>query len=85
MKLTEIQEALLHLLKNIGMDKTNIITIMLMLKDDEEAMIMLSGTILKRNLTPEEVMQNWVRNYIIAHPQKSKIEKKHANDLERDK
>lgn len=47
-----------------------------MLKDDEEAMIMLSGTILKRNLTPEEVMQNWVRNYIIAHPQKSKIEKK---------
>ena len=62
---------MLELLKVASLDQTSIITIMLMLKDDEEAMKDLVGFLHYDKATKDEVMNVWVPNYLRAHPQQS--------------
>ena len=69
MELSEVQQILLELLKIASLDQTSIITIMLLLKDDEEAMKDLVGFLHYDKATKDEVMNVWLRNYLRAHPQ----------------
>ena len=69
MELSEVQQILLELLKVASLDQTSIITIMLLLKDDEEAMKDLVGFLHYDKATKDEVMNVWLRNYLRAHPQ----------------
>lgn len=45
-----------------------------MLKDDQKAMNDLILWLSDNRPTAEEVSENWVRNYVRAHPQKIQIE-----------
>lgn len=74
MELSEIQEVCIQLLKESGADKTMIITIMLMLKDDRKVQGQLAIWLYDNRPTAEEVSEIWVRNYIRAHPQNIQIE-----------
>lgn len=65
---------LAYLLQESGADKTMIITIVLMLKDDQKAMDDLILWLYDNRPTAEEVSEIWVRNYIRAHPQNIQIE-----------
>ena len=69
MELSEVQQILLQLLKQADMEQTGIITIMLLLKDDEEAMWDLAGYLHYDKATKDEVMNVWIPNYLRAHPQ----------------
>ena len=74
MALSEDQRMLAYLLQESGADKTMIITIVLMLKDDQKAMDDLILWLYDNRPTAEEVTEIWVRNYIRAHPQNIQIE-----------
>lgn len=74
MALSEDQRMLAYLLQESGADKTMIITIVLMLKDDQKAMDDLILWLYDNRPTAEEVSEIWVRNYIRAHPQEIRIE-----------
>ena len=70
-KLSKIQEILIQLLKQAGMDETGIIGTLLLIKDDEEAQIDLARYLHFGHATEDQVMNVWVKNYLIAHPQRS--------------
>lgn len=74
MELSETQEVCIQLLKECGANKTMIIAIMLMLKDDIRAQRGLAIWLYDNRPTAEEVSEIWVRNYIRAHPQNIQIE-----------
>ena len=76
MELSEVQEILLQLLKQVGMEATGIITIMLLLKEDEESMWDLAGYLYYDKATENQVLNIWLRNYLLEHPQNQKGQQK---------
>lgn len=70
-KLSEIQEILIQLLKQVGMDETGIIGTLLLIKDDVEAQYDLARYLHFGHATEDQVMNVWVKNYLISHPQQS--------------
>lgn len=67
--LSEVQEILIQLLKEAGLDKTWIIVILLMLKDDERGQKDLLIYLHDMKPTEEEITNKWVMGYIEAHPE----------------
>lgn len=68
-ELSLVQKVLIELLKIVSLSETNIIGLMLTLKDDEEAMKDLVGYLHYDKATKDEVMNVWIPNYLRAHPQ----------------
>ena len=65
--LTRLQSGVLGLLVKSGLDNQSQNAIMLLIKDDVNAQIDLLLWLYNNNPTAEEVMNMWVRGYLIAH------------------
>lgn len=81
----QITESIRQQLLVCGMSKTQIIIIMTMLQDDIPAMRELLFWANEENPTSETIMNEWVRNYLIRHPEKQDYgkyqKKKRAKEL----